>query len=159
MKCPKCGSEEHCKDGMVKGLSAKSVTTVITVEREYDVKPVEIRRLVFVVYSEEVDFRAIGRILKINYITVFQWVKKCGENLELPKRGEAIEVIELDEMHTYVSEKKLQMGYGLLLTDMKKRFHLFYLWRPLNKHRIQTAETYIIERYNSRIRHYPARLK
>jgi transposase-like protein len=51
-------------------------------------------------YLEGLGFRATGRILNISYGTVFQWVKKWGSNLELPKRNEAIETVELDEMHT-----------------------------------------------------------
>ena len=68
---------------------------------------------------EGLGFRAIGSILKISYGTVYKWVKKWGSNLELPKRNEAIEVVELDEMHTYVGRKKTTNGYGLLLIDME----------------------------------------
>ncbi len=39
--------------------------------------------------------------------------------MELPKRGEPVEVVELDEMHTYVGRKKTSGGYGLLLIDME----------------------------------------
>jgi transposase-like protein len=51
-------------------------------------------------YLEGLGFRAIGRVLKISYRTVFQWINKWGKNLELPKRNESIQVVELDEMHT-----------------------------------------------------------
>jgi len=37
-------------------------------------------------YFEGLGFRAIGRILKISYGTVYQWVN----NLELPKRNDII---------------------------------------------------------------------
>jgi hypothetical protein len=47
--------------------------------------------------------------------------------LELPKRNEAIEVIELDEMHTYVGSKKTTDGYGLLLIDMANGLSLLSL--------------------------------
>ena len=57
-------------------------------------------------------------MLKISYGTAFQWIKKWGENQELPRRNEEIEVVELDEMHTYVGRKKTTAGYGLLLIDM-----------------------------------------
>jgi transposase-like protein len=127
MKCPKCGSEEHCKDGIIKGrqrFKCKKCNYRYTVERKSDVKPIEIRRLAFEMYLEGLGFRAIGRILKISHVTVFQWVKKWGENLELPKRSEAIEIVELDEMHTYVSQKKTTDGYGLLLIDMEKGLSL-----------------------------------
>jgi len=127
MKCPKCGSEEYCKDGIVKGrqrFKCKKCNYRYTVEKKSDVKSTEIRRLAFEMYLEGLGFRAIGRILKISYGTVFQWIKKWGENLELPKRNEAIAVVELDEMHTYVSQKKTTDGYGLLLIDMEKGLSL-----------------------------------
>jgi len=75
-------------------------------------------------YLEGLGFRAIGRILQISYGTVYQWVKKWGNNLELPKRNDIIEVVELDEMHTYVGRKKTTDGYGLLLIDMENGFSL-----------------------------------
>jgi transposase-like protein len=127
MKCPKCGSEEYCKDGIVKGrqrFKCKKCNYRYTVEQKSDVKSRETKRLAFEMYLEGVGFRAIGRILGISYVTVFQWVKKWGENLELPKRNAAIEVVELDEMHTYVSQKKITDGYGLLLIDMVNGFSL-----------------------------------
>jgi len=127
MKCPKCGSEEYCKDGIVKGrqrFKCKRCNYRYTVEQKSNIKSSNTRRLAFEMYLEGVGFRAIGRILKISYVTVFQWIKKWGESLELPKRNEAIEVVELDEMHTYVSQKKTTDGYGLLLIDMEKGLSL-----------------------------------
>jgi transposase-like protein len=127
MNCPKCGSEKHCKDGIVKGrqrFKCKQCNYHYTVEQKSDVKSIDIKRLSFEMYLEGVGFRSIGRILKISYGTVFQWIKKWGENSELPKRNEAIEVVELDEMHTYVSQKKTTDGYGLLLIDMEKGIFL-----------------------------------
>jgi hypothetical protein len=44
--------------------------------------------------------------------------------LELPKRQEAIKVVELDEMHTYVGKKKTTDGYGLLLIDLENGISL-----------------------------------
>jgi transposase len=75
--------------------------------------------MAFEMYLEGLGFRAIGRILKISYGTVYQWIKQWGGSLKLPKRNEAIEIVELDEMHTYVGSKKTTDGYGLLLIDME----------------------------------------
>jgi transposase-like protein len=69
-------------------------------------------------YLEGLGFRSIGRILRISYGTVFQWVKQWGKDKELPIREEEIAVVELDEMHTYVGQKKTTDGYGLLLIDL-----------------------------------------
>jgi transposase-like protein len=122
MKCPRCGSEEYCKDGIVKGrqrFKCKQCNYHYTVEKKSNVKSQDTKRLAFEMYLEGLGFRAIGRILKISHVTVFQWVKKWGATLALPKREAAIEVVELDEMHTYVSQKKTTNGYGLLLIDME----------------------------------------
>ena len=127
MKCPKCGSEEYCKDGIVKGrqrFKCKKCNYHYTVAQKSDVKSIETKRLAFEMYLEGIGFRAIGRILNVSYVTVFQWVKKWGENMELPKRNEAIAVVDLDEMHTYVSQKTTTDGYGLLLIDMEKGLSL-----------------------------------
>jgi transposase-like protein len=76
-------------------------------------------------YLEGMGFRPIGRVLKISYGTVFQWVKKWGKNQELPKRNEEIEMIELDEMHTYVSQKKNYRWIWIAVDRYGKRYHPF----------------------------------
>jgi transposase-like protein len=122
MNCPRCGSVNHCKAGVVKGrqrYKCKDCKFYCTVEKKSDVKPKETRRLALEMYLEGMGFRATGRVLKISYGTVFQWVKKWGKQVELPTRDEAIKMVGLDEMHTYVSQKKTTAGYGLLLIDME----------------------------------------
>jgi len=194
MNCPKCGSEKHCKDGTVKGrqrFKCKQCNYHYTVEQKSNVKSIDTKRLSFEMYLEGLGFRSIGRILKISYGTVFQWIKKWGENLEIPKRNEAIEVVELDEMHTYVSKKNYRWIWiavdrygkrylsfvcgdrstqtGLKLWDKIKDLTISTFasdyWKsyeefvPPEKHLQTKAETYTVEGYNSRIRHYLARFK
>ena len=91
-----------------------------SVLQKSDVKSTATRRLAFQMYLEGLGFRAICRILRISYGTVYQWIKKRGGQFELPTRNEEIAVVELDEMHTYVGSKKTTAGYGLLLIDMEK---------------------------------------
>jgi len=122
MNCPRCSSVNHCKDGIIKKrqrYKCKDCNYRYTVQEKSDVKSSATKRLAFEMYLEGLGFRAIGRILKISYGTVYKWIKKWGSNLELPKRNETIEVVELDEMHTYVGRKKTTNGYGLLLIDME----------------------------------------
>ena len=71
-------------------------------------------------YLEGLGFRSIGRVLKISHVTVYYWVKHWGEKVNLPKKEEPVEIIELDEMHSYVGNKKTTVGYGLLLIDLVK---------------------------------------
>ena len=127
MNCPRCFNINYHKAGLIQGrqrYKCKDCIYYYTVLQKSDVKSTATRRLAFQMYLEGLGFRAIGRILKISYGTVYQWIKKWGCNLELPKRNEVIEVVELDEMHTYVGRKKTTDGYGLLLIDMENGFSL-----------------------------------
>src|SRR5215510_5821578 len=127
MNCPKCGSDEYCKDGVIKErqrYKCKKCVYRYTVAQRANVKSLHTKRMAFSMYLEGLGFRAIGRILNISYGTVYQWVKKWGSHLELPKRNEAVEFVELDEMHTYVGSKKTTDGYGLLLIDMENGLSL-----------------------------------
>ena len=127
MDCPRCFSLNRHKAGLVLGrqrYKCKDCRYYYTVFQKSDVKSAATRRLAFQMYLEGLGFRAIGRILGISYGTVYQWVKKWGINLELPKRNESIEVVELDELHTYVGRKKTAAGYGLLLIDMENGLSL-----------------------------------
>ncbi len=122
MQCPKCSSEAYCKDGFIQGrqrYKCKPCGYRYTVHRKSDVKSAATRRMAFEMYLEGLGFRAIGRLLRISYGTVFRWVKNWEQQVELPKRDEPVEVVELDEMHTYVGRKKTSGGYGLLLIDME----------------------------------------
>jgi len=136
MNCPRCGSVNHCKDGIVKGrqrYKCKDCYYHYTVKQKSDVKSSDTKRLAFEMYLEGLGFRSIGRILQISYGTVYQWIKKWGKNMTLPKRKEDIEVVELDEMHTYVGRKKTTNGYGLLLIDMENGLSLLSVATGLHK--------------------------
>ena len=127
MNCPRCGSTNRCKDGVIKGrqrYKCKACLYRYTVEQKSDVKSKETRRMALEMYLEGLGFRTIGRILKISYGTVYQWIEKWNDNLELPKRNEKIAVVELDEMYAYVNQKRTTLEYGLLLVDVENGFSL-----------------------------------
>ena len=52
-------------------------------------------------YLEGLESRAIGRLLEISYGTVYKWVRKSGQEQMLRQSKEAVEVVEMDELHTY----------------------------------------------------------
>ena len=123
MNCPRCGSVNHCKAGIANNrqrFKCKDCKYCYTVEKKSDVKSVATKRMAFEMYLEGLGFRAMGRLLKISYGTVYQWIKKRGKQNELPVKRDAVTVVELDEMHTYLSQKKTTDGYGLLLIDLEK---------------------------------------
>jgi transposase-like protein len=123
MDCPRCGSINYNKDGFVKGrqrYACKACRYHYTVAKKSDVKSVETGRMALELYLNGLGFRATGRLLKISYGTVYAWIKKWGATVDLPKKEERVEFMELDEMHTYVGSKKTTVGYGLPLIDSEK---------------------------------------
>jgi transposase len=47
-------------------------------------------------------------------------MRKFGQELEDLKSENDIEIVELDEMHTYIGNKKNIVGSGLLLIELGK---------------------------------------
>ncbi|RPH32067.1 MAG: IS1 family transposase [Bacteroidales bacterium] len=107
-QCPKCKSEELCKDGIAKHkerFRCKGCNFRFTVE--HIGKPELLKRTALILYLEGLGFRSIGRYLKISHVAVYNWIKEYGERLDELRSSEGIEVVEMDEMHTYVSSKKI----------------------------------------------------
>jgi hypothetical protein len=40
-------------------------------------------------------------------VAVYNWIKAYGESIESIRSTAGVEVVELDEMHTYIGSKKL----------------------------------------------------
>ena len=49
-----------------------------------------------------------------------RWIKKFGQDLEELKSENEISIVELDEMHTYIGNKKNIAGSGFLLIELGK---------------------------------------
>jgi len=116
MDCPRCGSSRYIKDGQSNGrqrYECKQCQYHYTVTRRSNERPAETRQLALDMYLEGLGFRAIGRLLNVSNTAVLGWVKKYGKSVELPVPAETVEVVELDEMHTYVGQKKITVGFGL----------------------------------------------
>jgi len=47
-------------------------------------------------------------------------LKLLAKKVEQIRSNSVLEVVEMDEMHTYISSKKISDGYGLLLIAMAK---------------------------------------
>lgn len=69
-------------------------------------------------YLEGLGFRAIGRLLGISHQTVYKWVKRLGEQHQIkPNTNQEIDIVELDEIHSYTKHKKTTAGSELPLTE------------------------------------------
>ena len=119
INCPKCQCSESRKDGIVREKQrylCKGCGYRYTVaHRGYGES---VKQQALEMYLEGLGFRSIGRLLRCSHVTVYYWIKEYGEKSSLKIAGsEIIDVVEMDEMHSYVGSKKKRVGYRLLLTD------------------------------------------
>ena len=111
MRCPKCEDEHsQMKDGFTNAGSQryrcrKCGARYTPVKKQHGY-PNEIRTLAIRMYTDGLNFRQIGRHLKISHTTVMEWVKEHAEKLpEAPVPSEA-HTVEMDELYTFIEEKK-----------------------------------------------------
>ncbi len=136
MKCTRCESLNKIKTGFVgcrQRYKCKDCGYFFSVEKKSDVKTLEQKRLALQMYLEGLGFRAIGRILNISYGTVYRWVKKWEVSVELPQNEDPIEIVVLDEIHSYVQSKKSTVGAGLLLIDLEKSSSVLFVANETQK--------------------------
>ena len=117
--CPKCNNNNIRKDGIVKQKQrylCKDCKYHFTVECVG--KPENLKRDALILYLEGLGFRSIGRFLKVSHVAVFNWIRRFGGMLDELRNTKKIEVVEIDEIHTYISSKKTTVGFGLLLIEM-----------------------------------------
>ena len=56
------------------------------------------------------SYRMIGRILKIDHVLVFRWIRAFGESLPEPDVSGEITQMEFDEMRHFIKSKKTNFG-------------------------------------------------
>ena len=117
--CPRCSYVVCVKAGKIKDkqrYQCKACDYHYTMFHR-DSHAVE-KRQALSLYLEGLGFRSIGRILNVSHVSLYNWIKAFGDQLEMLKSTTAIKVIEMDEMHTYIAKKKTIAGYGLLLIEL-----------------------------------------
>jgi transposase-like protein len=124
MNCPKCNCSKSVKSGKIKErqrYKCKDCGCNYTVELKSTAKPKSQKKQALHLYLEGLGFRSIGRILGVSNVSVLNWIRDFGKKVqELNSDSQQIEMVEVDEMHSYVGSKKTTVGYGLLLIDMGK---------------------------------------
>ena len=124
MNCPRCKSEIKVKNGIIKGVQryrCKDCEYNYTVEKRSNEYPRSTKKKALQLYLEGLGFRSIGRILDVSNVSVLNWIKFFGKEVEsLQSESTDIEIVEVDEMHSYIGNKKTTVGFGLLLIDLGK---------------------------------------
>ena len=137
MDCPRCGSGKYKKNGIVKErqrYKCKQCQYNYTIQKRSGEIPEEVKQHALDMYLEGLGFRAIGRILKVSHTAVYYWVKQAGKALELPVADERIDVVEVDELHTYVNKKKLPMDLDSGRPG-RQTLSIIRLWRSFDSNR------------------------
>jgi len=78
------------------------------------------KRYALHLYLEGLGFRSIGRILGVSNVSILKWIRAFGKQAEDIRSERHLDVVEMDELHTYIGQKNAIAGYGLLLIDMGK---------------------------------------
>ena len=124
-KCRYCGSERTIKTGHRDGQQKWRCKDCGKFQGEVDRREKyteKERQTAIDLYLEGCGFRRIARILSgifnrhVCYQTVIQWIKKEAkriENLE-PKNEGNIQILEMDELYTYIKKKQIKSEFGLL---------------------------------------------
>ncbi|MCO5380991.1 MAG: IS1 family transposase [Methanosarcina barkeri] len=109
MNCPRCKSLDHNKNGKVNGRQRYKCSDCgynYSVELKSTASSASVKRQALQLYLEGLGFRSIGRFLGVSHVSIQKWIKKFGQELEELKSENEISIVEMDEMHTYIGNKK-----------------------------------------------------
>ena len=111
MQCPRCSARtKQYKIGFNRSGSRKYRCGVC--ERTYTPEPNKrgypeaLRLQAIKLYLEGNSLRSIGRILKVTHQSVSNWVEAYSKQLPKPDLSEKPQVAELDELYTFIGNKK-----------------------------------------------------
>ena len=139
MNCPKCSCSKSVKSGKIKDrqrYKCKECSCNYTVEIKSTAKPKSQKKQALHLYLEGLGFRSIGRILGVSNVSVLNWIRDFGKKVQaLNSDSQQIEMVEVDEMHSYIGSKKTTAGFGLLLIDMGKNSSISLLTTEETKQR------------------------
>ena len=117
MQCPECKSTHINKNGKKKGKQNYRCVQcgrqfIINYDTHQGYSP-EFKRECLKMYVNGMGFRGIERVKGVHHTTVIIWVKEVGKLLPDAYDPETIpEVGELDELETFVGQKKTRFGFG-----------------------------------------------
>ena len=109
LNCPRCSSAVRVKSGAINDRQCYKCQVcryLYTVVHKSDISTAAQRRMAVTLYVEGLGFRSIGRILGLSHAAIYQWIKALGEEVAQLKRS-AAQIVEMDELHSYVGQKKL----------------------------------------------------
>lgn len=128
MECPRCHQEEHVKNGFMCGkqrYKCKSCGCNFTqsVKQGY---PLQIKKKALRYYLEGMGFRRIERLLCVSHVSVMNWVKQASNEIRKEREQRCkernIDILELDELCTYIKKTNINIGSGSGLREIPKKY-------------------------------------
>ena len=117
MKCPKCESETK-QHKVGKNTSGSQRYRCYLCGCKYTPEPkshsynAEFRKKAVQLYVDGMNLRRIGRHLGVHHQSVANWVKAHAEKLPIAPVPEKVETAELDEVFTFIGDKKTGSTYS-----------------------------------------------
>jgi len=126
MQCRKCGSERTRKNGVSKGYqrfmcNSCGKTFSGTPEKYSD----KTKKMAIWMSLNGVGIRKIALLLGTSHVNVLNWLRKAHEKIIKPLEkanvdySEEVDIIELDEIYTFIQKRGSECRYGLLILDGK----------------------------------------
>jgi transposase-like protein len=124
MKCPKCSSQVYVKSGFIynkqrylcKHCNCKFTKSYIGRYTQ------NIKLQALKLYKEGNGFRRIGRILGVSFETVRLWILNISQYIKPSLQNNEYDVVEVDELCTFLKTEKIKDGYGLLIIAVQNKF-------------------------------------
>ncbi|HKJ27178.1 MAG TPA: IS1 family transposase [Anaerolineales bacterium] len=111
MKCPYCEKTER-QNKVGKTVAGSQRYKCMYCQRKYTPNPKprgyppELRQKALQMYVDGLNYRRVARHLNISHQTVYDWVRQSAERLPPPPQPEEVSTVELDEMYSFVGNKK-----------------------------------------------------
>ena len=126
MKCKKCGSDKTRKNGTSKGYQRFfcndcKKTFSGTPEKHSD----KIKKMAVWLHLNGLGVRKTAEFLGTSHVNVINWLKKAHEITIKPLEkanadfSEEVDIIELDEIYTFIQKRGNECRFGLLILDGK----------------------------------------
>ena len=115
MHCVKCSSETLRKNGIAhfgQRYLCKDCRYTWTVELKSTAFADSVKEQALQLYLEGMGFRAISRVLGMSHVSVYRWIRAFGERAVPLASHQSIDVVEIDELPTYIGHKKTIAGSG-----------------------------------------------
>jgi len=130
MECKHCKSTRLVKFGMMLGkqrYKCKDCKKSTRLDDKRIKYPPEKKLRVIRMYMENVGIRAIERLEGVPNSLIIKWIRSSAKFISgllrqsaLPEEPEKVEIIEMEELYSFVKKNKAESSYGLLRIGTKE---------------------------------------